>query len=267
MADVPQLAKAQICELDANFAEEINQDSWTYVQFNPDSMKVSFANQIAQPPGPGDQNGPQAQQFVGAGSTKLAVTLNFDVTSSFPPGLDETDDVRDLTQKVAYFITPKADPPGSKPKKFIPPSVSFRWGSFRFDGIMESMEENLELFSFEGRPLRANVAITLTQQKITAFQFSNVPDPPAATLQGGAPAGSYPMNEAKSGTSLQNMVANQPGMGPGSDWQSVALANGIENPRLLQPGQLINLNPANVGINAGASLGGSASVSASVQFG
>jgi hypothetical protein len=28
-----------------------------------------------------------------------------------------------------------------------------------------------------------------------------------------------------------------------ADWQSVAAANGIENPRLLQPGQLLNLNP------------------------
>jgi len=43
------------------------------------------------------------------------------------------------------------------------------------------------------------------------------------------------------------MVANQPGLGPGADWQSVALANGIENPRLLPAGQLINLNPPNLG--------------------
>lgn len=241
MPDVPQLAKAEIRELDANFANEINQDNWTIVQFNPDSMKVSFANQIATPSGSGDQNGPQARQFVGAGTTKLAVTLYFDVTSEIPQGLPAADDVRKLTQRVAYFITPAGDPPG-QPKKFIPPSVRFLWGSFQFDGIMESMEETLELFSFEGRPLRASVAIALTQQKITAFQFNDVASPPAATLQGGQPAGTAPMTEAPAGSNLQNMVANSPGLGPGSDWQSLALANGIENPRLLQPGQLINLN-------------------------
>jgi len=241
MPDVPQLAKAEIRELDANFANEINPDNWTIVQFNPDSMKVSFANQIATPSGSGDQNGPQARQFVGAGTTKLAVTLYFDVTSEIPQGLPAADDVRKLTQRVAYFITPAGDPPG-QPKKFIPPSVRFLWGSFQFDGIMESMEETLELFSFEGRPLRASVAVALTQQKITAFQFNNVASPPAATLQGGQPAGTAPMTEAPAGSNLQNMVANSPGLGPGSDWQSLALANGIENPRLLQPGQLINLN-------------------------
>jgi hypothetical protein len=249
MPEQPKLAKAQLLELDANFTNQINPTQATIVQFNPDSIKVSFANQIEAPKGAGDQNGSQAQQFVGAGTTKLAVTLNFDVTSEFPTGLTETDDVRDLTQKVAYFITPKGDPPGNNPKKFIPPAVRFVWGSFQFDGLMESMEETLELFSFEGRPLRASVAMTLTQQKITAFQFKQVPKTPPVTLQGGQPAGSAPMTEAPAGSNLQNMVANQPGLGSGSDWQSVALANGIENPRLLQPGQLINLNPASASVN------------------
>ena len=252
MPDVPQLAKAEIRELDANFKNEINPDNWTIVQFNPDSLKVSFANQVATPSGSGDQNGPQARQFVGAGTTKLSATLYFDVTSAIPQGLPEVDDVRRLTQRVAYFITPAGDPPNN-PKKFIPPSVRFRWGSFQFDGIMESMEETLELFSFEGLPLRASVAIALTQQKITAFQFNAVNPPPAATLQGGQPPGTTPLTEAPAGSSLQNMVANQPGLGPGADWQSIALANGIENPRLLQPGQLINLNPPSV--SAGVQIG------------
>src|SRR5215470_12590427 len=181
MPDVPQLAKAELRELDADFRNEIHQDKWTKVQFNPDSLKVSFANQVAAPSGSGDQNGPQARQFVGAGTTKLSVTLNFDVNS-------------ELTQRVAYFITPTGDPK-NKPKKFIPPSVRFTWGSFQFDGIMESMEETLDLFSFEGRPLRASVAIALTQQKITAFKFNKVNDPPAATLQGKNAPGTSPLTE------------------------------------------------------------------------
>ena len=30
--------------------------------------------------------------------------------------------------------------------------------------------------------------------------------------------------------------------GLGDNWQAIAAANGIENPRLLTPGQLINMN-------------------------
>lgn len=268
MPDVPQLAKAELRELDADFRNEINKNKWTKVQFNPDSLKVSFANQVATPSGSGDQNGPQARQFVGAGTTKLSVTLNFDVTSELPQGLPETNDVRELTQRVAYFITPAGDPP-NKPKKYIPPSVRFAWGSFQFDGIMESMEETLDLFSFEGRPLRAAVAIALTQQKITEFKFNPVNDPPAATRQGRNAPGTSPLTEAPAGSSVQSLVANQAGQGPGTDWQSIAQANNIENPRLLKPGQLIDLNPPSVtaSVSAGATLGASANVSAGAQIG
>jgi len=242
MPDVSQLAKAKLQQLDADFKNTINPDKATIVQFNPDSLKVSFANQVATPSGSGDQSGPQARQFVGAGTTKLAVTLTFDVTSEIPQELPQVDDVRQLTQRVAYFITPLPDPP-SNPTKYIPPGVRFSWGSFQFDGIMDSMEETLDLFSFEGRPLRATVAIALSQQKITAFTFNQANAAPPTTRQGGAALGTSPLTEAVAGASLQSLAANQSGSGSGADWQSIAAANGIENPRLLKPGQLIDLNP------------------------
>jgi hypothetical protein len=242
MPDTPNLAKAELRQLDSNFENEINPDKSTKVQFNPDSMKVSFANQVVTPQGSGDQNGPQAMQFVGAGSTKLAVMLWFDVTSELPDGLPEVDDVRQLTQRVAYFITPLGDPP-NKPKKYIPPAVRFIWGSFQFDGIMDSMEETLDLFSFEGRPLRASVALSLVQQRITEFKFNQVNQPPAVTNRGGQAPGTSPMTEAPSGSSLQSLASNQGGISVSAGgWQGIAAANGIENPRLLAPGQLIDLN-------------------------
>ncbi len=268
MPDVASLAKAELRELDADFKNEVQPNNRTKVQFNPDSLKVSFANQIATPSGSGDQNGPQAHQFVGAGTTKLALTLYFDVNSELPQGLPEVNDVRQLTQLVAYFITPKGEPE-NKPKKYIPPSVRFIWGTFQFEGIMESMEETLDLFSFEGRPLRATVAIAITQQKITKFGFNQepVPDPPAATRRGGNAPGTSPLSEAPAGSSLQSMAANQSG-GSGADWQSIASANGIENPRFLSPGQLIDLNPPSISVGqdtGGVSIG--ISVSAGAQIG
>lgn len=242
MPDTAKLAKAKLQQVDADFKNTINPDKATIVQFNPDSLKVSFANQVATPSGSGDQSGPQARQFVGAGTTKLAVSLTFDVTSEIPQELPQVDDVRQLTQRVAYFITPLPDPP-SNPTKYIPPAVRFSWGSFQFDGIMDSMEETLDLFSFEGRPLRATVAIALSQQKITAFTFNQANTAPPATRQGGPALGTSPLTEAVAGVSLQSLAANQPGSGSGADWQAIAAANGIENPRLLKPGQLIDLNP------------------------
>ncbi len=244
MPESTQLAKAELHELDANFQNEINRDKWTKVQFNPESLKVSFANQVQTPQGSGDQNGPQSRQFVGAGTTKLTVTLWFDVNAPQPEGSNETD-VRKLTQTVAYFITPQATQ--DNPPKYYPPAVRFVWGSFQFDGMVDSVEESLEFFSPEGVPLRASVALNLSQQKITEFVFRPTNSPPGSGGPNGAASGTRPLSQATAGASLQGM-ASAAGK---SDWQSIASANGVENPRLLQPGQLIDLNVSTPSIKIG----------------
>jgi hypothetical protein len=244
MSEATKLAKAQLLELDEKFENVINNDQVTgstvTVQFNPETLKVSFANQIQTPSGAGNQSGTPARQFVGAGTTKLTLQLWFDV-ASLPDGENTTADVRKLTQRVAYFITPK-----KKGDKFIPPAVRFLWGSFQFDGLMDSLEESLEFFSNDGRPLRASMSLALSQQQIKAFtinetDFKKRPPPPAGSTAAdpGAPAGTKPLTQAPAGVSLQSLADN---LGLGANWQSIASANGIENPRLLTPGQLIDLN-------------------------
>jgi hypothetical protein len=228
-----KLAKAELRQLDADFANEINKDKWAKVQFNPETLKVSFANQVATPSGAGDQSGTPARQFVGAGTTKLTLQLWFDVNAPLPEGDEQVKDVRKLTQKVAYFITPQ--PEGDK---FVPPAVRFVWGSFQFDGIMESLDESLEFFSDEGIPLRASMSLNLTQQKITTFVFAKEAAA-GAGASGDAAAGTKPLTQAPAGSTLQGMAAGQ---GKGDNWQDIATANNIENPRLLSPGQLIDMN-------------------------
>lgn len=237
MAGPAHLAKAELHELQANSAEELPGGQKVQVQFNPETLKVSFANQVVTPSGGGDQRGTPSMQFVGAGTTKLSVQIWFDVNAPQAEGEAAVDDVRKLTQKVAYFITPRQD--DKDKNKFIPPSTRFLWGSFQFDGIMDSLEESLEFFSSEGKPLRASATFSLSQQKIQKFVFRDTPAPPGGGGAGGAAAGTTPLTPAPAGSTLQGMAANA-GLGP--NWQAIASANGIENPRLLQPGQLINLD-------------------------
>jgi hypothetical protein len=236
-----RLAKAYLIELDSELKEPKEGGKKVTVQFNPESLKVNFTNQIATQSGAGDQsNGTPSKQFVGAGTTKLSLQLWFDVTAPLQEEMlpedqkqvgSQVDDVRKLTQEVAYFITPKPDE--EDPKKFLPPGVSFVWGSFQFDGIMESLEESLEFFSSEGKPLRAGVTINLTQQKITMFKF-------AASGKNVLQVGTRPMTQVQAGATLQGLAASK---GKGDNWQRIADANGIDNPRHLQPGQLIDMNP------------------------
>jgi len=247
MADQERkLEKAQLIELNQTFTQEKGGGEKVEVQFNPESLKVSFANQIVQPQG-GDQSaGNAGRQFVGAGTTKLALQLWFDVNAMEK---DPVDDVRKLTQKVIYFMTPQDSE--ADPTKKAPPGVRFVWGSFKFDGMVDGIEESLEFFSPEGKPLRASVSLTLSQQKILVeFQdTASVPSRP----------GQRPLNTAKQGESVQNMAAKN---GKG-DWQSIAAANGIEDPLRMAPGQLVALNAAarervggaSLGVGAGASVG------------
>lgn len=221
------LEKAFLVALDASNQE---QGEAVEVQFNPESLKVSFTNQIAQPQGGGNQSDKDPQQFVGAGSTKLSVQLWFDASLR-----TDVTDVRRLTEKVAAFITPEQDKRDKT--RFVPPKVRFGWGTFRYDGIMESLEESLEFFSNDGRPLRAGVTFTLSQQRITKFAFGN--PKASATVPGANNAGQNPHTATPDGGSVQQQAA---AAGKAGDWQSIATANKVENPRSLPPGTLLDMS-------------------------
>jgi hypothetical protein len=246
------LTKAKLIELDQKFTTEKSGGHQIEVQFNPESLKVTFANQLVQPQGGDQAAGNAGRQFVGAGTTKLALQLWFDVTAMEK---DPVDDVRRLTQQVVYFMN--AQPSEDDPKKLAPPGVRFQWGSFLFDGVVEGMEESLDFFSPDGKPLRASIALTLSQQKILDVKFEG--DGRVPTLPGQAP-----LKAAKQGESLQAMA----GRSGKQDWQAIAAANGVEDPLRMVPGQLVNLNAAvsaAAGAPTGASFGGSLVATAGVS--
>jgi len=245
------LLMAQLIELKQDLSSELPGGKKVKVQFNPESMKVTFANQVAEPKGGDQKAGTAGRQFVGAGTTKLALTLWFDVTAMTEKPVD---DVRRLTADVLHFMTPaKAD---SDPKKLAPPGARFSWGSFIFDGMVEGIEESLEFFSAAGKPLRASIALTMTQQKILVSKFEGdgaVPSRP----------GQRPFTPAPQNASLQDMAG---AAGKGGDWQGMAAANNIEDPLRMSPGALIDLD-ASVSIGAGTSFGASADFGVGASFG
>jgi Contractile injection system tube protein len=193
------------------------------VDFNPETLKVTYSSTIESK----DQTGGPSMQFVSKASTKLAVELWFDVTRTPGPA-----DVRDRTELVKYFISPKPDQK-DKEERFVPPGVRFSWGSFLFEGVMEAMDETLEFFSPEGRPLRARVTLSITSQEI---QFR----PPKTGPSGEPGPGTQPRQQLRDGESVQQLVGRSDGQ---QDWQQVAAANGIENPRRPAAGTFLDLAP------------------------
>ena len=235
------LAKAELQEIDLSnpSAEPMLKIP---VQFNPETLKVSFSNQFKSPK---KSNG-GAQQFVGEETTKLSLQLWFDVTVLNDldkiAGLFEEEerplkDVRKLTQKIIYFITPVDR---NKNNLFLPPGVRFIWGSFQFEGVMESLEESLDFFSSEGLPLRSTITINLTRKT----------EHPVPEDDGKKTPGKKPLTIARKGENFAEMAAKQ---GKGADWQSIAAANGIENPRQIPAGQHIDMEAVDA-VSGGAPL-------------
>ncbi len=287
MPEPTKLEKAELHELDDKGNPTQSKEHWVKVQFNPETLKISFSNAVvppanppANPPPAGDQSGNSSIQYVGRGTTKLTVQLWYDVTAlassggagaeqggslgasiggslglgggSFsagvggsggagggggasPAGEAGVDDVQSMTDKVLYFIKPIQDK--TDKTKYKPPSISFVWGSFKFDGIMESLEQSLEYFDPNGKPLRASLTMSLTRQDIVSTYN------PKANNQAGTSGASTPgtntLTPAKAGDSLQSLASS---LGQRDNWQSIAAANGIENPRQLAPGQLIDMS-------------------------
>ncbi len=225
------LAKAKLIEIAQNFEDEKPGGKQTDVQFNPETLKVTYAN--SQAPG-GDQSAGSAGQFIGAGSTKLALQLWFDCTAMEK---DPVNDVRRLTEKVIFFMTPQQS--DADATKLSPPGVCFQWGTFLFKGVVESLEQTLEFFSPDGKPLRASISLTLSQQKILKAELTGDGRVPA-------PPGHKPLTAAKQDDSMQKMA----GKSGKKDWQSIAAANGIEDPLRMAPGALVDLT-ASTGIGTG----------------
>jgi phage tail-like protein len=141
------LVKAQLRELDSLLQKEVNKTRWVSLQLNPDALCTTLSH----------EDGPRSQ---------LALSLRFDVRVP-APGRRAPDDVRRLTERVAYFATPRRGRGGED----VRPGVRLAWGTFRFDGFVETFEESLEEFSPDGRPLSASLALTLARDEIVPYAF------------------------------------------------------------------------------------------------
>lgn len=226
------------------------------VQFNPETLTVAFSNQVAG----GDQAGGSAIQFNSKGTTKLTFDLFFDVTD---PKLAQRfnkdnkpefrNDVRRITKLVADFMQTEKKGSGKK-AKFIPPGIRFKWGTFTFDGVVDSINEKIDFFSEEGVPLRATLGVGITKQDVDIDFIGGDVD-----AQGEPFAGTSAKPASKQGGNMADELTKNGNSGP---WQGDAMANGIENPRNLPLGQ-----PLELGTDLAAQLNASLQVKAGVGFG
>ncbi len=123
------------------------------VQFNPTSLRLQTRNNVEG----GRRSGRPKRSQNGVNTVTLSVDLIFDTSDD-----GETDDpldVQTLTARFRRFVDPQARG-SAKP----PDPIWFHWGRFTFTGVVESLDEELEYFSFYGVALRAKLTLSIMKQ-------------------------------------------------------------------------------------------------------
>ncbi|MCA9981804.1 MAG: LysM peptidoglycan-binding domain-containing protein, partial [Anaerolineales bacterium] len=111
--------------------------------------------------------------------------------------------------------------------KATPPKIAFRWGNFRFLGLLEKVKIKFTHFAHDGTPQRAKVSLMLKE-----FRHRRV-YPPQNPSSGGDGRVERAW-EIRAGDRLDSIAAQV--YGDASQWRMLANFNDITNPLALQPG-------------------------------
>lgn len=240
------------------------------VQFNPGTLQVEITNSINQQGEAGGTNQVSTQS-----SAKMGLDLLFDTSGS-------GEDVRSKTRALRAAVrAPQGEGSSTPPEAgaaFVPPLVTFQWGTFIFAGIAESYRETLDFFSADGVPLRSQVALSLKEQP-GEFTPLERPNPrgsasPSAFEVSGALGGGGAAGIAGLGGDLRAARAIASANGEASlrfsAGASLALGGGVQLREEVSfaasaGGGFGASVGASVGAGAGLSLGGAAGLGAGVQ--
>ena len=211
--------KRVLIKTDAN--DEIKADSTGPIFFNPSEYTVQKKVNWTETKGRG-LDLPQLQ-FDSGGFRSVSMSLVFDTYES---GVD----VRQKTKQVAQLAEVKEG-------KDRPPLCTVFWGGdgvpftgLPFQGVVESLTQKYTLFSPDGTPVRATVEIQFKAVESPEKQLQRTKRKTGSPLQAKS-------RVIRQGDSLWGIAAEE--YGSAAKWRSIAQANGIVNPRRLEPGQTI----------------------------
>lgn len=203
------------------------------VLFNPAEYNLTAAANYSEKSVPG-LDGP-ITQFISGAAYSLSMTLMFDTYETSPAqaganvaAKSSTDpvkptDVSLLTREITKLTTIDGT-------LHAPPLVQFIWGSLSFKGVITQVNQSYTMFMEDGMPVRAKLDVT----------FQSVLD--VATSKKASPFESPDRTKCltiEQGMQIWNLAWQE--YGDPEMWRVIAKANGIMNPRLVYPGQIIKL--------------------------
>ncbi len=203
-----------------------------YCMFNPDSYSIKKSSSFV---GKGlDENKNYALLGEKTKSKPRQLMLKeiwLDTTELIPPHWRERDVSKytDLLLEMAESTAAKYSPDfrTADTSKATPPKLAFRWGNFRFLGLLEKVKIKFTHFAHDGTPQRAKVSLMFKE-----FRHRRV-YPPQNPSSGGDGRVERAW-EIKAGDRLDSIAAQV--YGDAAQWRLLANFNNIANPLVLQPG-------------------------------
>jgi nucleoid-associated protein YgaU len=190
--------------------------------FNPKDFSVTKANSWEAKAAPGQS---AAKPTFGGGQPReLTLQLLFDATLLTPPV-----SVKDVSIKLFDAMKATKNEGGAK-NKSRPPTLTFRWGAFAFQGVAKSLTVQFQLFRENGEPIRADVKLALIQWNVEGTLGQN------PTTRSSGALGAHVVHDGDSLPSIAYTVYGDP-----TQWRVIAEGNGIDDPLRLRSGRALSL--------------------------
>jgi len=198
----------------------INEDTGEKIElcFNPSEIEVNKSVPWTRHPVKGTDS-PEAQ-FTQGGEVRTVMELLFDTYET------RENVVTKYTQKIAKLTE-------ILPKVKRPPLCTFVWGKFAQKCFLEGYSVRHTMFLDDLTPVRAVMNISLVKY-VPAKQAKQAKSNPG-------PADRTKRRTVQQGDNLALIAAKE--YGEPRRWRPIAVANGIDNPRLLRPGQQLVIPP------------------------
>jgi nucleoid-associated protein YgaU len=197
----------------------------TEVMFNPEEYTVSRDVTFAQTPVPG-LSAPIVQ-FVHGNAQTLEMELFLDTYEGHRAGgraLNRPgEDVRKLTRQVTELMS-------IDPATHAPPVLLFTWGSLSFTCVLTRASQRFVMFLPDGTPVRARLQVTFSEFRNAEIEAREIKRETADYSRGHVVAG---------GDRLSTIAWRA--YGDPALWRPIALANGLDDPAALVPGQRLAL--------------------------
>jgi hypothetical protein len=185
------------------------------LRFNPTEYQIQKQNAYTEVNIPGLDSPPL--QFVHGGAARLTTDVIVDTS-------DTLDDVRKkFLDGIHALLMVESE-------RHAPPIVAFVWDKEVFKGVLESATTTYTLFTDKGVPIRAKVSLAIKQHEPVQVQVNK-----ART----ASPDFDKVYTVRRGDTLWSIAAWA--YQDASAWRAIAAANGIQDPRRLEPGTVLAL--------------------------